>query len=154
MTLSGLGFNRADENRPLPHLSGGQRTRVMLAKLLLTRPDLLLLDEPTNHLDIAAVEWLEDHLKDWPGAVLIVSHDRYFLDQVATSTWEMTPSLEEYRGNYSAYLISVKNAINAGWRNIKPSRSSLKKKKTTSAATSPVRTRARHRADASGWNAC
>ena len=105
MTLTGLGFNRADEKRPLHHLSGGQRTRVMLAKLLLAQPDLLLLDEPTNHLDIDAVEWLEAYLKEWSGAVLIVSHDRYFLDQVATTIWEMTPALEDYRGNYSAYLM-------------------------------------------------
>jgi ATP-binding cassette subfamily F protein 3 len=64
-----------------------------------------VLDEPTNHLDIGAVEWLEAYLKDWPGAVLIVSHDRYFLDQAATTIWEMSPALEVYRGNYSAYLV-------------------------------------------------
>lgn len=104
MTLSGLGFSRTDEKRPVSHLSGGQRTRIMLAKLLLSQPGLLLLDEPTNHLDISAVEWLEAYLKDWPGAVLIVSHDRYFLDQVATTILEMTPALEEYHGNYSAYM--------------------------------------------------
>ncbi|MBA4384559.1 MAG: ABC transporter ATP-binding protein [Anaerolinea sp.] len=104
MTLTGLGFSRADEQRPVPQLSGGQRTRAMLAKLLLSKPDLLLLDEPTNHLDIAAVEWLENYLKDWPGGVLIVSHDRYFLDQVVNVIWEMTPTIEEYRGNYSAYM--------------------------------------------------
>jgi ATP-binding cassette subfamily F protein 3 len=105
MTLTGLGFSRQDEKRPVSQLSGGQRTRAMLAKLLLSKPDLLLLDEPTNHLDIAAVEWLENYLKDWPGGVLIVSHDRYFLDQVVNTIWEMTPALEEYHGNYSAYML-------------------------------------------------
>ncbi len=102
--LSGLGFSPEDEGRPVQQLSGGQRTRAYLTKILLEAPDLLLLDEPTNHLDIAAVEWLESFLKDWPGAIIIVSHDRYFLDQVATAIYEMTPALETYRGNYSAYL--------------------------------------------------
>jgi len=103
-TLTGLGFMPEDEQRPMTQLSGGQRTRALLAQLLLSNPDLLLLDEPTNHLDIASIEWLESYLKDWEGAVLIVSHDRYFLDQVVTTIWEMTPALEIYRGNYSAYL--------------------------------------------------
>ena len=103
-TLSGLGFTREDESMPVPHLSGGQRTRAYLAKLLLEDPDLLLLDEPTNHLDIQAVEWLEDYLNTWPGEFILVSHDRYFLDKVANTIWEMTPALEIYKGNYSAYL--------------------------------------------------
>ncbi len=103
-TLSGLGFERNDYHRPLTQLSGGQRTRALLARLLLEDPDLLLLDEPTNHLDITAIEWLEDYLRDWQGAALIVSHDRYFLDRVVNTIWEMTPALEIYHGNYSAYL--------------------------------------------------
>ena len=104
-TLSGLGFKGEDFIRPLHQLSGGQRTRALLAKLLLSNPDLLLLDEPTNHLDLASIEWLEGYLRDWEGTALIVSHDRYFLDQVVKTIWEMTPGLEEYRGNYSAYLV-------------------------------------------------
>jgi ATP-binding cassette subfamily F protein 3 len=103
-TLTGLGFARADFERPLWQLSGGQRTRALLAKLLLSSPEVLLLDEPTNHLDIAATEWLESYLREWPGAVLLISHDRYFLDQVVTDIIEMTPTTHSYHGNYTSYL--------------------------------------------------
>lgn len=103
-TLTGLGFSKGDYHRPLTQLSGGQRTRALLARILLSKPDLLLLDEPTNHLDIDAVEWLEQTLKEWEGAYLVVSHDRFFLDQVAKTILEMTPAIELYHGNYSAYL--------------------------------------------------
>ena len=103
--LTGLGFDSVDHNRPLTQLSGGQRTRANLARLLLFNPDLLVLDEPTNHLDMVAVEWLESYLLSWEGAVVLVSHDRYFLDKVAQYIWEMELSgWETYRGNYSAYL--------------------------------------------------
>lgn len=103
--LDGLGFNRENWDLPLEHLSGGQKTRVLLARLLLDRPDLLILDEPTNHLDVAAIEWLENTLHNWAGAVLVVSHDRYFLDRVVNTIWEMGRSgIETYRGNYSTYV--------------------------------------------------
>ncbi|MEZ4643082.1 MAG: ABC-F family ATP-binding cassette domain-containing protein [Chloroflexota bacterium] len=103
--LTGLGFAEADWTMPLTHLSGGQKTRTLLARLLLENPDLLILDEPTNHLDVEAVEWLEGMLKTWDGAVLVVSHDRYFLDRVVNTIWEMSRvGMEIYRGNYSAYV--------------------------------------------------
>ncbi|MFZ0544636.1 MAG: ABC-F family ATP-binding cassette domain-containing protein, partial [Candidatus Promineifilaceae bacterium] len=103
--LQGLGFGEEDWQLPLKHLSGGQKTRVLLARLLLERPHLLILDEPTNHLDVQAIEWLEGTLRVWDGAILIVSHDRYFLDRVVNTIWEMGRAyLETFRGNYSAYV--------------------------------------------------
>ncbi len=102
--VGGLGFEEADLTRPITQFSGGERTRAYLAKLLLMNPTLLLLDEPTNHLDIQAMEWLEDFLRKYSGAVLIVSHDRYFLDQTVNTIWEMTPAIESYPGNYSKFL--------------------------------------------------
>ncbi|MCC6985821.1 MAG: ABC-F family ATP-binding cassette domain-containing protein [Anaerolineales bacterium] len=103
--LTGLGFDASDYAMSLDHLSGGQRTRAFLARLLLSDPDVLLLDEPTNHLDIRAVEWLEGYLNQWEGAAVIVSHDRYFLDKVSTVIVEMLPgAYETYTGNYTAYL--------------------------------------------------
>jgi ATP-binding cassette subfamily F protein 3 len=102
--LSGLGFDEDDFRRPVDQLSGGQKTRALLAQLLLEEPDLLLLDEPTNHLDLAGVEWLEGYLKAWEGAVVVVAHDRAFLDAVVDRVWEMAwGRLAQYRGNYSAY---------------------------------------------------
>jgi ATP-binding cassette subfamily F protein 3 len=103
--LSGLGFDEGEYDFPMTQLSGGERTRALLARLLLSEPDLLIMDEPTNHLDIQAVEWLEAYLNQWEGAVLIVSHDRYFLDKVVDTIWEMSwNGFEVYKGNYSAYV--------------------------------------------------
>lgn len=103
--LQGLGFDKALYETPLRQLSGGQQTRALLARLLLEKPDLLILDEPTNHLDQQALQWLEQMLRNWDGALLIVSHDRYFLDKVVNTVWEMSRiEMIAYRGNYSAYL--------------------------------------------------
>lgn len=104
MVLSGLGFGPEQFDQPVAQLSGGQKTRLLLAQLILEEPDLLLLDEPTNHLDLVAVEWLENWAQNFKGSIVVVSHDRYFLDEVTNRTWEMAFGvLERYRGNYSAY---------------------------------------------------
>ncbi len=102
--LSGLGFHEDEVHAPVAYLSGGEKTRALLARLLLEEPDLLLLDEPTNHLDLEGIEWLEDHLKGWKGAIVVVAHDRAFLDTIAERVWEMSfGAMEFYKGNYSAY---------------------------------------------------
>nr|MBQ6241514.1 ABC-F type ribosomal protection protein [Lachnospiraceae bacterium] len=119
--IKGLGFSEEDFGKPCRVLSGGEKTRVALGKLLLSRPDLILLDEPTNHLDIRSVAWLEGYLKDYPGAVLIVSHDRYFMDRVVTKIIEVELGrVSMYSGNYTAYAakkaaerqIALKHYIN------------------------------------------
>ena len=103
--LKGLGFNDEDMDKPISILSGGEKTRVLLGKLLLKKPTLLLLDEPTNHLDSEAIEWLEVFLKQYKGTVILISHDRYFLDQVVNRIFEIhNKKLKTYNGNYSDFI--------------------------------------------------
>ena len=105
--LAPLGLIDIPRDKRVGELSGGQKTRLMLARLLLSEPNLILLDEPTNHLDIGMLEWLEDWLSDFPGAALIVSHDRAFLDNTVNRILDLDPethTLREYTGNYSEYL--------------------------------------------------
>lgn len=104
--IKGLGFNDADFSRKVYNFSGGEKTRVTLARLLVREPDLLLLDEPTNHLDLDALEWLENFLRNYKGAVFIISHDRYFLDQVVTKVFEINHhTMHSYNGNYTRYTV-------------------------------------------------
>ncbi|MHC0039333.1 ABC-F family ATP-binding cassette domain-containing protein [Pseudoneobacillus sp. C159] len=103
--LHGLNFHTFDYTTKIATLSGGQKTRLALGKLLLTKPDILILDEPTNHLDIETLSWLEQYLQTYDGAILIVSHDRYFLDKVVTQVYEMSRNqIQKFLGNYSSYL--------------------------------------------------
>jgi ATP-binding cassette, subfamily F, member 3 len=105
-TLKGLGFERKDFNRQTAEFSGGWRMRIELAKLLLQKPDVLLLDEPTNHLDIEAIIWLEEFMQDFPGSVMLISHDKTFLDNVTNRTIEISNQrVYDYRTNYSRYLV-------------------------------------------------
>ena len=110
--LSGMGFGPETYQKSVAVLSGGEHTRLCLARLLLQRPDVLILDEPTNHLDFITMEWLEGYLKSYSGAVLVVSHDRYFLDEVCTRIWEVEGhGLTSYKGNYSAFLPQKEAAV-------------------------------------------
>ena len=110
--LNGMAFPAPDYQKSVAVLSGGEHTRLCRAKLLLQKPDLLILDEPTNHLDFETMEWLESYLKTYPGAILVVSHDRYFLDAVCNRIFEIEDNtLTAYKGNYSAYLPQKEAAV-------------------------------------------
>ena len=110
--LGGMGFTEKEYDRVISGFSGGEKTRLAIAKLLLEEPNLLILDEPTNHLDFKTVLWLEDYLRDYKGALLIVSHDRYFLDRVVNSICEIELGmLTRYKGNYSAFTVLKKDDV-------------------------------------------
>lgn len=111
--LNGMGFTEKEYDRTIHGFSGGEKTRLAIAKLLLEEPNLLILDEPTNHLDFKTILWLEDYLKDYKGALLIVSHDRYFLDRIVTSVCEIERgTLTRYKGNYTAFTRLKKESVN------------------------------------------
>lgn len=104
IAIKKFGFTEQDKNKKISEFSGGQKTKIAFLKLLLSKPDILLLDEPTNHLDIDTIEWLESYLKNYPKAVVIVSHDRMFLDKIVNKVYEIEyASITEYKGNYSAF---------------------------------------------------
>ncbi len=110
--LKGLGFSDEDMDKKIDILSGGQKARLSLAKLLLTKPDLILLDEPTNHLDIQAIEWLESYIKDYRGAVIVISHDRYFLDKVVSRIFHLeNMELKVYNTSYSGFMKQRKKEL-------------------------------------------
>lgn len=110
--FTGFGLHKEDKIKPLQQFSGGEQTKIALIRLLLMKPDLLLLDEPTNHLDPASVEWLEDYLRDYGSAAVIVSHDRFFLDRIADTVYELSNrTLTRYAGNYSAFRMQKQKNI-------------------------------------------
>ncbi|NLV91976.1 MAG: ABC-F type ribosomal protection protein [Firmicutes bacterium] len=118
--LLGLGFSQDQYTQRVATMSGGEKTRVLLARLLLQAPDLLLMDEPTNHLDVQAIQWLESYLKDYPGAVLIVSHDRFFLDETVSRVYDLVNGrCQEYEGNYSDFMTTKQTQLliqQANWQ--------------------------------------
>lgn len=126
--LKGLGFSEDEFNQPINNLSGGQKTRVTLAKLLLEKPNLLLLDEPTNHLDIEAINWLERYIREYKGAAIIISHDRYFLDSTVSKILQLENSeLKVYNGNYTVYIDKRKKELELLTKNYEEQQKEIKR---------------------------
>lgn len=126
--LHGLGFNEDDFSLPIHSLSGGQKTRLALGKLLLEKPELLVLDEPTNHLDINSLNWLENYLQNYEGTILVVSHDRYFLDKITTKIYEITNhKAYVYHGTYSDYLVQKEDRLKKEWKRYEQQQEEIKR---------------------------
>ena len=141
--LNRFGFKDLDSSTPVSHLSGGQKTRLALCRTLLAKPDVLVLDEPTNHLDIEMLQWLENWLSAYPNAVLLVSHDRTFLDKVATGILEintLTHTLKTYPGNYSGYVLQKKRETEKQWQAYTDQQTQIKRLRKAAAS---VRSRAK-----------
>ncbi len=125
--LAGFHFYEEDYGTSIQELSGGQKTRLALAKLLLEKPDLLILDEPTNHLDMDSIAWLENYLKGYQGAILIVSHDRYFLDVLVNEVYDLSfGRLKHYTGNYSTYLVEKEKDLDKQWKDYEKQQKEIK----------------------------
>lgn len=126
--LHGFHFSEEDYERLITSLSGGQKTRLALAKLLLEKRDLLILDEPTNHLDIETLTWLENYIQSYQGALLIVSHDRYFLDKIVTEVYEISRGHSSYyKGNYSNYIVEREKRQELAWKNYEKQQAEIQK---------------------------
>lgn len=129
--LHGFGFEEPDYDRPINELSGGQKTQLALAKLLLEKPELLILDEPTNHLDVETITWLEGYIQNYSGALLIISHDRYFLDRIVNEVYEMSQgTLHHFTGNYTEYTKKKEQLIEQEWKEYEKQQAKIEKLQT------------------------
>lgn len=156
--FTGFGFSKEDKQKRLEEFSGGEQTKIAFIHLLLMKPDILLLDEPTNHLDIPTVQWLEEYLREYPHAVVMVSHDRFFLDRTAEVIYEASgTSLVRYAGNYTQYRAEKQHALEIrkkAW-SVSRRRSSVWMKSLSASVISRqrLRLRVRKRNSLSAWSA-
>lgn len=129
--LHGFGFDKSDYDHPINELSGGQKTQLALAKLLLEKPELLILDEPTNHLDVETITWLEGYIQNYSGALLIISHDRYFLDKIVNEVYEMSQgTLHHFTGNYTDYTKKKDQLVDQEWKEYEKQQAKIQKLQT------------------------